>query len=106
MIPVAAVGGEIRVESSKSIFGFSRDESIPVVFVPFVEGLLLDDSFEVFSNALYDVSKFVAMELCANLDVGVLQFDIFANVLESGVYVCPFPVEDVPFIFGTIIVLA
>ena len=85
MIPVAAVGGEIRVESSKSTFGFSRDESIPVVFVPFVEGLLLDDSLEVFNNALYDVSKFGPRELCVNLEVGVAQFDILANVLESGV---------------------
>ena len=60
--PGSVVGGDTRVEISKPSLGFSLDESIPVVLVPLVDGLLLDDIFDVLSNALYDVFKLATAE--------------------------------------------
>ena len=99
------VGGDTRVEKSKSSWGFSREESIPVVFVPLVEGLLLEDKRELLSRALYDVFRFVPIEQDVVV-VAVAVADIFVGVSFSFVDERPFPVDDAPFIRGTIMVLA
>ena len=97
------MGGDTRVEISKSSFGFSLDESIPVVFVPLVDGLLLDEILDVLSNALYDIFKLVTAEDCAVANDGSLE--LFGTLVSlRAVYALP--VEEVPFIFGTIIVFA
>lgn len=95
------------MERSKPSFGFSLDESIPVVFVPLVDGLLLDEIFDVLSNALDDVFKLDTTEFCTIANDGALElFGAFAEGLISLGVACTLPLKEVPFILGTIIVFA
>ena len=56
---------------------------MPVVFVPFVEGLLLEEILDVFSKAFDEIFKLGPKELCVAVDgVGILRLnDGFAAIV-------------------------
>ena len=99
------VGGDTRVEDSKSSLGFSRDESITVVLVPFVEGLLLEDIFDVFNKAFVDVFKLAVVRLHGSIEVEVVSVfpeECLLSLRNDEIA----PLTGAPFILGTIIVFA